>query len=279
VISHKNIFVFGELLEVTSVKSLKESEFTKDFNTLELFAYGTYRDYTENRELYLDLTELQAIKLKQLTILSLAAKQKVIPFSTLQSEVDIVAENQRSLEDLIIDTMYLGLLTGKLDQIHQILRVKSVAARDVKISELDDLINTLNSWKSKFGILMNNLQSSSGYIAEKRSSYVHEQNSLQYLVNAKRSSLKDAIDSGVDARDLEDFVTNRSGSNVIGDQRQQQQRSSNILGSSLKAAGKRLMSGMGGGFGGQPSSHRGPGDRYGKGGGSGGVGGGSNRIG
>ena len=71
---------------------------------------------------------------------------QVIPFSTLQSELGIAPENQRSLEDLIIETIYLDLLNGKLDQINQTLRVKSVASRDVRLDDLDDLIATLNLW-------------------------------------------------------------------------------------------------------------------------------------
>lgn len=46
VISHKKIFAFGELLEIDSIAQLKEStEFQNAYNTLELFAYGTYSDY------------------------------------------------------------------------------------------------------------------------------------------------------------------------------------------------------------------------------------------
>jgi hypothetical protein len=65
VLSHRRIYVFGELLEQPSVQSvriltfriafinlttrpvpqLKDSEFSNAFNSLELFAYGTLADY------------------------------------------------------------------------------------------------------------------------------------------------------------------------------------------------------------------------------------------
>ena len=46
VISHKKIFAFGELLEINSIAQLKDSSgYQNSYNTLELFAYGTYNDY------------------------------------------------------------------------------------------------------------------------------------------------------------------------------------------------------------------------------------------
>lgn len=45
VLSHRKIYVFGELLKLPSVQSLKDTEFRTSYNSLELFAYGTYRDY------------------------------------------------------------------------------------------------------------------------------------------------------------------------------------------------------------------------------------------
>ena len=48
-IKHKNVFVFAELLEVPTIQALRSTpEFTKAFDTLELFAYGTYSDYKSN---------------------------------------------------------------------------------------------------------------------------------------------------------------------------------------------------------------------------------------
>ena len=85
------------------------------------------------------LTPLQLKKLKHLTIVSLAAKNRVsymytllwnrnefiylvlfwfsiqsIPYSTLQEELDI--RDLRELEDLIIEAIYAGIIQAKLDQ-------------------------------------------------------------------------------------------------------------------------------------------------------------------
>ena len=44
-ISSRKIFVFGELLDEENIQALRGTALDKEFNTLELFAYGTYGDY------------------------------------------------------------------------------------------------------------------------------------------------------------------------------------------------------------------------------------------
>lgn len=53
----------------------------KSLKTLELFAYGTWAEYRNSggsdSQIYIELNEGQIIKLKQLTIVSLAEQNKV----------------------------------------------------------------------------------------------------------------------------------------------------------------------------------------------------------
>ena len=114
VLSNKKIFVFGELLSLPSVAALRDSEYVKSFKCLELFAYGTYMDYVANPGDFIELTDAMRMKLRQLTIVSLAEHNKIIPYSDLQRHLEI--EELRELEDLIIETINAGLVTGKLDQ-------------------------------------------------------------------------------------------------------------------------------------------------------------------
>jgi hypothetical protein len=81
-----------------------EPEFRSAFNTLELFAYGTFGDYTSKRGDYLELTAVQESKLKQLSVLSLAAHQRTVSYATLQAALAV--DSMRALEDLIIETIY-----------------------------------------------------------------------------------------------------------------------------------------------------------------------------
>lgn len=76
------------------------------FNTLKLFAYGTYKQYLENKEQLLELTPLMIKKLQHLTIVTMAIRSKVIKYKDLLVELDI--KNVRDLEDLIIEAIYAG---------------------------------------------------------------------------------------------------------------------------------------------------------------------------
>lgn len=85
---------------------LEEGTYAAHFKTLNLFAYGTYKDYLENKSEYLELTPVQCKKLQHLTIATLATQEKCIPYSVLLKELDI--KNVRDLEDLIIEAIYAG---------------------------------------------------------------------------------------------------------------------------------------------------------------------------
>lgn len=93
VLNHRKIFVFGELLSEPSVQSvsmkmfdawitnalqLKGSENEKALTTLELYAFGTYQDYVNNTQLYLELTPNQTNRLKLVSLVTLANSSKVL---------------------------------------------------------------------------------------------------------------------------------------------------------------------------------------------------------
>lgn len=88
---------------------LKSSEFEKFYNTLNLFAFGTYRQFLEKRDKIIPLTAVMDKKLKHLTILTLANQRKTLSYDELMIELDI--KNVRHLEDLIIEAIYAGKIT------------------------------------------------------------------------------------------------------------------------------------------------------------------------
>eukprot|EP00960_Hanusia_phi_P011606 338979-Hanusia_phi.AAC.1 len=101
-ISNSYVFHFAELLEHENIIALAANPETKPWNDmLHIFAYGTYADYVNNMGSLPKLDESQKLKLKQLTIITLANQNKV---------------ERRPVEDCIIEGMYSGLFKGKLDQ-------------------------------------------------------------------------------------------------------------------------------------------------------------------
>lgn len=110
-----SIYVFGELLDVDNVKALAGTEFEPYLSLLKLFAYGTYSEYLrakqQNPTSLPDLSNAMRVKLRQLSIVSLARSRRQIPYQIILQELDI--NNIRELEDLIIDIIYANVIKGK----------------------------------------------------------------------------------------------------------------------------------------------------------------------
>lgn len=122
----------------------KEGPNAKYYKTLYLFAYGTYREYVENKEQMLELSPAMKKKLQHLTIVTLAIKNKCIPYGRLLEELFIT--NVRDLEDLIIEAIYADIIHGKLDQKNSQLEVDYAIGRDIKEEDVKDIVGTLQEW-------------------------------------------------------------------------------------------------------------------------------------
>eukprot|EP00850_Spirogloea_muscicola_P008766 SM000047S16905 [mRNA] locus=s47:638320:640886:- [translate_table: standard] len=175
------LFAFGELLDQPHVQELEDSEHSAAFELLKLFAYGTWSQYKSRASTLPALQPQQALKLKQLTVITLAESAKVLPYDLLMAQLDIT--NVRELEDMLInDCMYAGIIRGKLDQqqrcleviclstcwgsadysIIQVelsgltkaaqwnveLQVHSAAGRDLRPGQVESLLETLGTWLS-----------------------------------------------------------------------------------------------------------------------------------
>ncbi|KDR68808.1 hypothetical protein GALMADRAFT_231131 [Galerina marginata CBS 339.88] len=141
------VFVFSELLELPNIQELGKSEQHQKFlSLLQLFSYKTYQDYLQHKDKLPPLNQSQIIKLKHLTIVSLAADRRILPYADLLEALDI--SNVRELEDLIIDAIYLDLLNGKLDQKEEQLEVSYTMGRDLEPGKLEQVLAALKDWAS-----------------------------------------------------------------------------------------------------------------------------------
>jgi COP9 signalosome complex subunit 7 len=94
-LTSRHIFSFGELLDLDEISNGRQDD--PWILTLRIFAYGTWSDYVAQKEPanLPDLTEKQATKLRQLSIISLIT------------------------DDLAIDCIYRGLFQGRINsQLH-----------------------------------------------------------------------------------------------------------------------------------------------------------------
>jgi len=136
------LYHFGELLSHPNIAPLEQSD-KSSFDALRIFAFGTLTDYKAQAGLP-ELSPQQLTKLRQLSLVSLAHENKVIPYSLLLERLNMA--NVRELEDLIIDSFYSGLIKGKLDQKSKQLEVDFAVSRDVRPGQVEVMMKVLNDW-------------------------------------------------------------------------------------------------------------------------------------
>ncbi|XP_023006627.1 COP9 signalosome complex subunit 7-like isoform X2 [Cucurbita maxima] len=155
--SHPSLFAFSEILAVPNVVELEGTEHSVYLDLLRLFAYGTWSDYKSNSSRLPELGSDQALKLKQLTVLTLAETNKVLAYDQLMQELDVT--NVRELEDFLInECMYAGIVRGKLDQLRRCFEVQFAAGRDLRPGQLGGMIRTLSNWLTTSDNLLVSIQ-------------------------------------------------------------------------------------------------------------------------
>ncbi|KAK0557565.1 hypothetical protein OC846_000353 [Tilletia horrida] len=184
-------YVFSELLDVEGIKQLADSPaHASHYALLELFAYGAFPDYTAAQTaaqapggpkmIYPALNEAQSAKLQRLTLVTYASRSRVLDYGTLANALGLatgpgstsaagsstvpnasyaLSESCiRELEDIIIEALYAGVLSGKLNQQLRRFEVEAAMGRDVRgAQELGDIANSLQAWSTSADVVLNQL--------------------------------------------------------------------------------------------------------------------------
>ncbi|MCD7451508.1 COP9 signalosome complex subunit 7 [Datura stramonium] len=171
--SHPSLFAFSEILSVPNVVELEGTENSVYLDLLRLFAHGTWSDYKSIAGRLPQLVPDQVLKLKQLTVLTLADTSKELPYDQLMQELDVI--NVRELEDFLInECMYVefasidALLIVYLAlwiQVQLILltwfllpQVQFAAGRDLRPGQLGNMLQTLTDWLTTSDNLLVSIQ-------------------------------------------------------------------------------------------------------------------------
>uniref|UniRef100_A0A1L8DW43 Putative cop9 signalosome complex subunit 7 n=1 Tax=Nyssomyia neivai TaxID=330878 RepID=A0A1L8DW43_9DIPT len=187
------VYVFGELLQIPNIMELEGSPNVKYYNALNLFAYGTYKQYLEKKDQILELNPTMKKKLQHLTIVTLAIQNKCIPYATLLIELDI--SNVRDLEDLIIEAIYADIIHGKLDQKNSQLEVDYAIGRDIRPGDINQIVDTLQEWCDSCAAVLNCIETQIHRAnAEKARTISHKDKIEQEIVNLKKAIKSQAID-------------------------------------------------------------------------------------
>ena len=94
------------------------------------------------------LTSLQTLKLRQLSLLSLARDRNNLSYDVLARKLGL--ESHRLVEDLVITAIYAGLVEATLDPARQAVQVTRIAPlRDLSPGAIPDMISILNLWSKR----------------------------------------------------------------------------------------------------------------------------------
>lgn len=153
-----HLYVFGEVVENDKIKQLANTDdkTKQSYALLELFAYGKYSDFKLKEKDFPALSPQQLTKLQQLTIITLAKKKRQISYQSMMQELGL--PTIRDVENLIISSIYEGIITGKLNSEKQQFVVEETLGRDVRPHEIDNMINALTDWQKQSTVVLSTLE-------------------------------------------------------------------------------------------------------------------------
>ncbi|KAF9092870.1 COP9 signalosome complex subunit 7a [Mortierella sp. GBA35] len=192
VLTAPGVVVFGELLAMPNVVELKSHpEHARYHRLLEIFSFGTYQDYLQNKDSLPEITVVQRAKLQQLSIVTLSERVRAIPYEHLLQYLEI--DNVRQLEDLIMDAIYQNLINANLDQKLKLVEVHSAMGRDLRPGQAQDMLRVLADWTKTSEAL---LQALSAKMGEVRENYEKEKLAKEAFEKELETIKKESAASG-----------------------------------------------------------------------------------
>jgi len=190
------VFVFGELLDMTNVQDLSKTESTAPYyHLLQLFAFGSYKDYTDKQAGSLPpLSAGMQRKLRMLSVVTLAETEKLIPYNTLQSELGL--ESVREVEDLIIEGISCGIMNGKLDQKRERFEVDFVIGRDIRQEDFGGIVSVLSSWCETCETVLNTIETQAEKLNEDKAAKKKHKEDFEATITDLKARIKNLPPGG-----------------------------------------------------------------------------------
>ncbi|KAI1191502.1 PCI domain-containing protein [Nemania serpens] len=147
--SNPNAYVFAELLQTPQIQALAQSpDHVSHLRLLEIFSYGTYASYDSSAASLPPLNEAQALKLRLLSLLSLARDPRNLTYVALQQSLGL--PSARAVEDLVISAVYAGLVDAQLDPRNGAVHISSVSPlRDLAPGSIPSMLSSLREWSGR----------------------------------------------------------------------------------------------------------------------------------
>lgn len=225
--SSSNTYVFAELLETPQIQSLRsvDAEHARYLTQLEIFAWGTWRDYHETPHLP-ELDHQQQNKLRLLSLVTLCRNVSNLRYKPLQAALGVSSD--RALEDLVISATNIGLVTAKLSPSASTVYVSSVSSlRDVPPGSAERILDQVHRWDVRCNTVLTDIDKQVREVrrraVERRKAEEAMQKAMERIVQGsekmvgKRGASGDAVQSqGFDADDVDDRMDIDDGGFWIG---------------------------------------------------------------
>ncbi|XWW99734.1 hypothetical protein V2A60_007746 [Cordyceps javanica] len=158
--SAPNTYIFTELLQSPQIQTLAAShpDLQPHLALLRIFSYGDYDTYESTPGLP-PLGDAQRLKLRQLSLLSLAAsgRRQDLAYERLRQSLRL--DSTRELETLVTTAIYAGLVDAKLDPARQRVQVTRVAAlRDLHPDDVTGMRTALRSWSDRCASVLDDIE-------------------------------------------------------------------------------------------------------------------------
>lgn len=147
--SNPNTYVFAELLQTPQIQALGQSaDYAAYLQLLEIFSYGTFAGYHAAGSTLPQLNAAQTLKLRQLSLLTLARDPHNLSYANLQRDLGL--PDARAVEDLVISAIYADLVEAQLDPRNQTVHVSSVSPlRDLAPNSIPSVLGALRAWSGR----------------------------------------------------------------------------------------------------------------------------------
>ncbi|XP_054164080.1 COP9 signalosome complex subunit 7b-like [Oppia nitens] len=245
VVESPHIYVFGEFLDIPNIGDLANNcDHKPYYDLLVLFAFGQYSDYLANVQTLPELSAQMRQKLRHLTIVSMATKSKHIPYGRLLEELDM--KNLRELEDLIIDVIYAGVVTGKMDQLNNRLEVEQTIGRDIRRGDdLKVVANILAEWCRNCDNVLRNIEQQILNANRLKEDNHKQRQQLDQQVSTIKKTIKSSSSSGGGGgADMDDPMTTDLVNSSPRDHREAALNFEKIKRSNITGGGKGKGSGL-----------------------------------
>ncbi|KAJ4164289.1 hypothetical protein LMH87_005966 [Akanthomyces muscarius] len=158
--SAPNTYIFTELLQSPQIQTVAAShpELQPHLTLLRIFSYGDYETYESTPDLP-PLSDAQRLKLRQLSLLSLAAsgRRENLTYGQLRQRLRL--DSTRQLETLVTTAIYAGLVDAKLDPARQRVQVASVAPlRDLSPDDVAQMRAALRGWSDRCSSVLEDVE-------------------------------------------------------------------------------------------------------------------------